>query len=246
MSSDAIKAVMVRWIDALKSGDLPLLDRLADELYTSDYTLHDPGLPNFGRGPDAVKAFVRGILSSNTGGELTIEDMIVEGDRLATRLNMMSSDPASGKKSNIIVLGFSRMEGDKIAEEWEVVGAPMEIPDPNNPIEVVKAFDAAMNAGDVEKALAFFSPDAYIKSPGDPVLSAGTHQIRKWLADQVNLIQVVSSNHRLMGDSVVWDGRLTGELVNRMGSSALDEIAEAVVRDGKIVSFSLIAVGATP
>jgi ketosteroid isomerase-like protein len=118
--------------------------------------------------------------------------------------------------------------------------------DHTDPIELIKAFDAAINAGDVDLTLAFFSADGYIKSPMDSKIYAGKEQVRQWIENQVNKIHVVSRNHRLTGDTVVWEGRVTGELVKQMGLSSLDEIAEAIVRDGKVVSFSLIVIAANP
>ena len=115
-----------------------------------------------------------------------------------------------------------------------------------DPVAVVKAFDAACNTGDIEHAMAFFADDAVVKVPVEPRVHTGVQQIRAWLQPQLGGFQVAPRNHRVAGDTVTWEITVTGELVRQVGSSAIEETAEAIVRDGKITFFELTIVGLKP
>ena len=43
MSTETNKAAVLRQVEALSTRDLGMLDKRADELYTADYIVHDPG-----------------------------------------------------------------------------------------------------------------------------------------------------------------------------------------------------------
>ena len=50
---------------------------------------------------------------------------------------------------------------------------------------------------------------------------------------------VDSREHRASGDTVTWTARVTGDLFRQMGfSQPFEAHAEAVVREGKIASFT--------
>jgi len=128
MSTEKIKADMIRWVEALKARNIKLLDELADELYTADYILHDPSMPDFGRGPQGVKQFTRHILQDNADVDMAIEDMFGEGDRLATRMTIRMVETSTGRRISFPVLVISHMVTGKFAEEWELVGPETEEP----------------------------------------------------------------------------------------------------------------------
>jgi hypothetical protein len=74
----------------------------------------------------------------------------------------------------------------------------------------------------------------------------GKQQIREWFEPKLGHIQVASRNHRVTGNSVTWEGTLTGDVVKQMGSDAIEETDEAVVQGGKITSIALTIVGRKP
>ena len=123
MSTEQNKAILQRWMDALNEHDLAQLDRLADELYTNDYILHDPGFPTLLPGPAGVKQFVHAVLSSSSDFHITVEDLVAEEDRVASRIEVRSTDVLTGKPTRTLVMGISRFAGGKIAEEWQL-GVP--------------------------------------------------------------------------------------------------------------------------
>ncbi len=123
-----IRDDLQQWFAAFNARDMDRLDRLTDEIYAVDWVLHDPGSPNFGRGPAAVKQFARQIQHDLPDIRMTVEDMFGEGDRLTSRLICSNTDAATGKPVSFMVMGISRYAGNQAAEDWELVGPPVEVP----------------------------------------------------------------------------------------------------------------------
>jgi uncharacterized protein (TIGR02246 family) len=108
-----------------------------------------------------------------------------------------------------------------------------------DPVAVKNAFDAALNAGDVERALATFAPDARFTTPGGNVLT-GSQQIRAYLQE------LVAQNYRadvletrLTGPETVFSRATIGlDQFRRLGLASVEATAEVVVRGGRITSFT--------
>jgi predicted ester cyclase len=92
-------------------GDLDVVD----ETYASDYVLHAPVFPTGEeiRGPEGIKQLISRQHAASPGLEFTVEDQIVEGDKVVTRYTVSGADRSAG----III---SRIADGKIAEEWLV------------------------------------------------------------------------------------------------------------------------------
>ena len=99
-------------------------EEVIDEICSSDFLDHDP-LP--GTTPDlaGLKDFVKQVRAAFPDLETSAEEIIVEGDRLAVRSRMRGTHqgafmgiPASGKKVDVAVYDFVRMENDQAAEHW--------------------------------------------------------------------------------------------------------------------------------
>ena len=54
-----------------------VLNSLSDEIYTTDYVIHDPGLPDLRRALMA-KELVRGVFASLSDVSATVEDLVNE------------------------------------------------------------------------------------------------------------------------------------------------------------------------
>ena len=247
MSTEQNKAVLRRWIEAFKPGNVSTLDQLADELYTADFVGHDPSFPDLPPGPEGVKQFVRGAFKSWPDIHIAIEEMIAEGDSVASRLTVSGTDASTGKPGMLLVMAIDRFVGGKIAEEWQLgvpaaASMPTAASETHDPVAVVKALDAACNRGDIEGVMALFADDAILKDPVEPKIHTGKQQIREWFVPQMGHFQVETRDHRVTGNTVTWRGTLTGDIVRQMGSEVLDEAAEAVVQGGKITSFALTIV----
>jgi len=123
MTSEQHKAVLHSWMDAFNANDRALLDRLADELYTPDYVLHDPGFPSLPPGPAGIRQFVEVVYTNWSKVKLTIEDEVAEGDRVALAFTVIGVSRETGKEMVVQGMSISRFVDGKIAEEWSV-GSP--------------------------------------------------------------------------------------------------------------------------
>ena len=81
MSAEESKSVMSRFWEVWEEGDI---DRL-DELLAPDYVNHTLAAPDLPPGPEGVKEIVIMFRSCIPDLRVVIEDMIAEGDRVATR-----------------------------------------------------------------------------------------------------------------------------------------------------------------
>ena len=233
MSTEQNKAVLRRWFEAQNEGNLVVLDKLADELCTADFVFHSPGIPAFPAGPEAAKQLTRQALAAFPGMRVSVEDMVAEGDRVASRFTAHYTDASTGKPVTGLGMDISRFVGGKFAEEWQL-GVPAG--EAHDPVAVVKAFDAASNAGDLERLMALFTDDAVVRDRLGEV-HTGKQQIREWYQPQMGHFHVASRNHRVTGNTVTWEATLTGDMVRQMGSDAIEDTAEAIVQGGKITSF---------
>ena len=107
--------------EAFNEGNL----NVADELFTSDYVLHDPSLPEEMRGPEGVKGYVQMYRSAFPDTNITVEDQIAEEERVVTRWTGRGTHqgelmgiPPSGNQIEVSGITISRFEGGKIAEDW--------------------------------------------------------------------------------------------------------------------------------
>jgi steroid delta-isomerase-like uncharacterized protein len=105
---------------------------VADAIFASDCVTHQlrsgflaDAVP---RGPHAIKEHVAGWIASFPDLRFSIEQMLSEGDRVATQLLMEGTHqsawlgiPASGNKVQIRMFTVHRVVQDKIVEDWVLV-----------------------------------------------------------------------------------------------------------------------------
>jgi len=121
-----------------------------------------------------------------------------------------------------------------------------------DPVSVVKDYDAAWNAHDVEGVLAFFTDDAEVRmepAPPDDEFGgvySGKVQIRAGFVEPLmEGFHVDSSNHQVagaqegVGERVIWTAMVSGEFFRQMGvEPPVESSAEAIVERDKIKSFT--------
>jgi len=117
------KALARRYVEEIVNQNKP---EVADEIIAPEYVYHGRG-PE-GRGPEVVKEFVGTYRVAFPDIELTIEDMIAEGDRVAVRLSATGTNtgplgdtPPTGKPVSLTAIFVIRVAEGKVVEEWEVV-----------------------------------------------------------------------------------------------------------------------------
>jgi steroid delta-isomerase-like uncharacterized protein len=118
------KELARRWFsEVMSEGKAEVID----ELCSQDFVDHNP-LP--GTSPDlaGIKDFVAQIRAAFPDLQMTADDLIVEGDRLAVRSTMRGTHegdfmgiPATGKKVEVSNFDFVRFESDQAAEHWGAI-----------------------------------------------------------------------------------------------------------------------------
>lgn len=99
---------------------------LADELFVSSYVHHDPGLPpEMQQGCDAYMQHLPMFYAAFPDFQLTVQDMIVEGDRVVTRWSFrgthrgeLMSIAGTGRKVGTSGITIQRIADGKIVEGW--------------------------------------------------------------------------------------------------------------------------------
>jgi steroid delta-isomerase-like uncharacterized protein len=120
MSTEENKALARRLFeDGINQRNLAVLD----ELCIPDFVLHNVALTLQGLEP--VKQFLSMYLTAFPDVQLTIEDMIAEGDTVVFRHTFRGTHkgdlmgiPPTGKQVNVTGIDIFRTAGGKIVEQW--------------------------------------------------------------------------------------------------------------------------------
>lgn len=96
-----------------------------DEFVAPNYVGHDPAEPEPIRGPAGLRANIEKYLAGFPGGGITVDDQIVDGDKVATRwtgrgthTGEVAGIAPTGKEVTVSGLTISRLEGGMVVEEW--------------------------------------------------------------------------------------------------------------------------------
>src|SRR5215207_3321576 len=123
MSAEESKAVMRRFWEVWEQGDIDCLD----EVLAPDYVNHTLAAPNLPSGPEGVKEVVSMFRSGMPDLRVVIEDMIAEGDRVATRYALEGTHGGdlfgiapTGRHLSIKSMTVERLSEGKIVEHWRV------------------------------------------------------------------------------------------------------------------------------
>jgi ketosteroid isomerase-like protein len=120
-----------------------------------------------------------------------------------------------------------------------------------DPVSVLKDFDAAWNAHDIEGVLAFFTDDAVVRMEPPPPdefggVYTGKEQIRVGFVEPLMPgFHVEARDHQVaghqegVGDRVIWTAMVSGDVFRQMGAEPpVASAAEAVLEGDKIKSFT--------
>jgi steroid delta-isomerase-like uncharacterized protein len=110
------------WIEGLNRGDISG----ADATFASDCVVHMTGVAEPLRGLGPWKELVSGLLRAFPDLHFTIEDQLVQGDRVAfrwratgTQTGPLGAAPPTGKPVVLDGLIMDRMAEGKVRERWE-------------------------------------------------------------------------------------------------------------------------------
>jgi len=134
------KAILQRLHDELWiKGNLAVID----ELFAADFVMHDPVLPMEVRGPEGYKQVVA-MYAAFPDMQLTREDIIAEGDKVAERWTMIGTHkgefmgiPATGRRITVTGMGIYRLANGKFVETWasyDALGMMQQLTAPEWPI----------------------------------------------------------------------------------------------------------------
>ena len=123
MSAEASKAIVRRFWGVWEHGTIDLVD----EMLGPDYINHSPGIPNQPPGAEGVKAVVMMFRRALPDLRVVIEDMIVEGNKVAVRYTLEGTHagelfgiPPTGRRLRIKSIAVERVADGKIREHWRV------------------------------------------------------------------------------------------------------------------------------
>jgi steroid delta-isomerase-like uncharacterized protein len=110
------------WVEGLNRGDVSV----ADTAFAADCVVHLTGIPEPFRGVVPWKDFVAGLVQAFPDIHFTIEDQLVEGDRVAfrwhataTHTGPLGAVPATGKRMAVDGLIIDLVAAGKVKERWE-------------------------------------------------------------------------------------------------------------------------------
>jgi steroid delta-isomerase-like uncharacterized protein len=119
--SEANKAVARAEFEVWSSGELEKLDLLV----APDVVHHDPYDPNASEGLDGLKKSIATNRAAFPDLELTIEDQIAEGDKVATRWTATMTHRGdalgvapTGESITLRGITIERFEDGKVVEAW--------------------------------------------------------------------------------------------------------------------------------
>ncbi len=123
MSAEESRATMRRYFGAFEQGDNDLLD----ELLAPEYVNHSPATPDLPTGPEGVKGVVAMFRSGIPDLRVLVEDMIAEGDKVATRYTLEGTHGGelfgvapTGQHLSIKSISIERVSDGKIREHWRI------------------------------------------------------------------------------------------------------------------------------
>ena len=123
MSAEESKATMRRYFGVFEQGNIDLLD----ELLAAGYINHTPATPDLPTGPEGVKGVVSMFRSAMPDLRVFVEDMIAEGDKVATRYTLEGTHegelfgvPPTGQRLSVRSISVERVSDGKIQEHWRI------------------------------------------------------------------------------------------------------------------------------
>jgi steroid delta-isomerase-like uncharacterized protein len=122
MSVESVMEHERLWIEGLNRGDVSA----ADAVFAPDCVVHMTGVAEPIRGIGPWKELIAGLLRAFPDLHLTVEDQLVQGDRVAfrwratgTQTGPFGAAPPSGKPVVLDGLIMDRMAEGKVRERWE-------------------------------------------------------------------------------------------------------------------------------
>ena len=111
-----IKVLMQSMVRAFATGDVSNVDALVAETYLDHQGLGEGAM----RGPAGFRQVVAAARSALTNLEVTIEDLIAEGDRVAARLRWHGTQASDGATVDRETIDIVRFAHGQAVEHWGI------------------------------------------------------------------------------------------------------------------------------
>src|SRR3984893_19139160 len=122
MSAENNKALVRRFYDDDRYKHNPAV---VDEIYAADWVDSSPPIPGIPQTREGLKQFMGLYLRAYPDARITIDDQLVDGDRIVTRwtgrgtqTGQLMELPPTGKKVAVAGVQIDRFSGGKIVESW--------------------------------------------------------------------------------------------------------------------------------
>ena len=121
MDREKNKAAKRRYFAAFNSQDLTAIEGL----FAPEYVLHIAGSPDI-EGPETLKEMVGGTFAALSDLAATVEDMVAEGDKVATRWKITAIHsgeflgiPPTNRRITMNGIIIDRFKNGRVVEAWE-------------------------------------------------------------------------------------------------------------------------------
>jgi steroid delta-isomerase-like uncharacterized protein len=118
------KAIVSRFFEEVCNGRKLAV---ADEIFTTNHTYHDPSSPGIGPGPAGMKQLISTYQNAFADAHWFVDETLTAGDTVITRWTARATQtaelqgiPATGKKVEVPGIWIHRIAGGKIAESWNI------------------------------------------------------------------------------------------------------------------------------
>ena len=126
MSTEENKSIVRRWVEeGWNKGNLAVID----EVYAPNFVQHEPP-PQTVTSSEALKQYVGAYLTAFPDLNLSIEELIAEGDKVVWRFTSSGHNngpfmgrPATGNSGSITGIVIFRLENRRIVEAWVNIDA---------------------------------------------------------------------------------------------------------------------------
>jgi steroid delta-isomerase-like uncharacterized protein len=122
MSAEDNKALVRRFYEDAWNKHNPAV---VDDMYRADFVDRSPDIPGIPHTRDGLKQFMGVYLRAFPDARITVEDQLVEGDRVVTRWTAHGTQTGefmemapSGKTVSVTGIQIDRLSGGKIIESW--------------------------------------------------------------------------------------------------------------------------------
>jgi ketosteroid isomerase-like protein len=247
-ASPTPEEVLAEMAAALNAGDVnAAMACFADDAVVKLVPALPPGSPDTYSGAEAIGAWFESLVAGNF--EIDVEVLDVDGDTVTTRTSTwMDATREMGVAPLVATETYTIRDGKIRGFTWaiseESMASVQAAMAPPSPQEVLAEMAAALNRGDVDAAVAFFTEDAVVKlvpalPPGSPDTYSGAEEIRGWFEELVaGNFEIDVEVLDVEGDTVTTRTSTWMDATREMGVAPLVATETYTIRDGKIRGFT--------